>query len=259
MRPSFRLSAWLFSKVSGADRGPRKWWEIWAILWFTAGFRQASVTTFRLGWLGVKRWFYLGGDEARTARHESFWIALGATTAGLGGVLRFLEKGTTDHAVGWLLLGMSLWICLAFFFPLWLPRVRDADLIRQRRETDRNQRAAIQKSLSRAVDAVRDQQKESLRQEVQALLDRGSALRTVETNYRAPSERHLTGTANGWENINAWRDEAQASVETHFASEAFRISGLPRLSQDSTTNENLHVIDEALRPLHNWRNELAKP
>lgn len=258
---SSRLASWLFWRSSGTKQGPRKWWEVWVVLWFTSGFRQACATTLRLGWLAVKRWFYLGGDESRTARHEAFWIALGATTAGLGGVLRFLETGTTDHIFGWMLLGAAIWICLAFFFPLWLPHVRDADLVRQRREADRNQLAAIRKSMSRAIDAVRAQdiQRAANRLVAQELLDKGSELRTAETNYRAPSERHLPGTASGWRNVNAWRDEAQASVEAHFASEAFRISDLPRLTEESPSRELLRVIDEALRPLHNWRNDLAKP
>lgn len=260
-KPSSRLASWFFARASGADRGPRKWWEVWVVLWFTSGFRHASATTLRLGWLGVKRWFYLGGDESRTARHESFWIAVMATTAGLGGVLALLKTGTTAHVFGWILLGVASWIFLAFFGPFWLPHVRDAELIRQRREADRNQLAAIRQSMSRAVDAVRAQdiERAANRLVVQELLDKGSELRTTETDYRAPSERHLPGTPNGWRNVNAWRDEAQESVESHFASEAFRISELPRLTEESPSRELLRVIDEALRPLHNWRNDLARP
>jgi hypothetical protein len=260
-RFSQSISARLLTRTTYSEHGLTKWWGAWLVLWNSNGFLSASHTMRRWGWLGVRRWFFLGGDESRTAQHEAFWIALGATTAGLGGVLRFIDKGTPDHVVGWVFLGIAIWICLAFFFPLWLPRVRDATLIRQRREADREREAAITRSLSRAIDAVsaRDERKRENGQKVQALLDHGSALRTTETNYRPVGDRGLLGTPEGWRNVNAWRDESQAGVESNFASEAFRISELPRLTATSSSTEIIHVIDEALRPLHNWRNELAKP
>lgn len=107
----------------------------------------------------MTRWFYLGGDESRTARHEAFWIALGSVMAGLGALLRFASHGA-DHIVGWILMAVAAWIGLAFFFPLWLPRVRDADVIKARRAKDTGRRAAAIQSLRDAQETYERQRKD---------------------------------------------------------------------------------------------------
>jgi hypothetical protein len=110
-----------------------------------------------------------------------------------------------------------------------------------------------------AAVALSSMTKNEQRETAQGLLDRGAALRTTETNYRGPDDRDLAGTPTGWKNVNAWLIEVLASLEVHFASEAYRVSSLGKLTVTATTNQILQVIDEAVKPLHNWRNELAKP
>lgn len=115
------------------------------------GFREGVAAFLRFRVWVVKRWVRSGGDANRTARHESLWLSMGVVFAGLGGTLRFAQTGATDHALGYVLLFASAWIALAFFFPLWLPRVRDSELIRQRREEDRLQREQAEAKLIETI------------------------------------------------------------------------------------------------------------
>lgn len=98
-----------------------------------------------------RRWFFLGGDESRTARHESFWIALASVLAAFGALLRFANHGVADHTVGWVLIVIAIWIGLAFFFPLWLPRIRDSEVIRERRRKDEIARKEMVEAFTRAL------------------------------------------------------------------------------------------------------------
>jgi hypothetical protein len=142
-----------FRKIDRPD--PAALPGVFLSVWFTSGFWQAVRTGLRAGWWSVKRWFYLGGDESRTAQHEAFWIMVTAVFFGFGGLLRFANHGEADHIAGWAFIGAASWIGLAFFFPLWLPRVRDAELIRERREAERRQQEQLLRLINNAVDEAR--------------------------------------------------------------------------------------------------------
>lgn len=146
-----RLATWLFSHQPQRDRGLRRLWGLWVTMWFLYGIREAAKTSFRLGYLTMKRRFYLAGDESRTTGHEAYWIAVMGIVAGIGALLRFANHGA-DHTYGWVLIGIAAYIGLAFFLPLWLPRVRDAELIKERRRQDREALENTKQLMRRALE-----------------------------------------------------------------------------------------------------------
>jgi hypothetical protein len=103
----------------------------------------------------VRRWSRLSGDVRRTAGHEALWSAFGVAFVGLGGFLRFGTKGSGVHLAGDILLALSAWIGLAFFTPAWLPRVRDAELIKERRAQDKAQQDLVVAVLKQEISKIR--------------------------------------------------------------------------------------------------------
>jgi hypothetical protein len=119
----------------------------------------------------VRRRFLLAGDVGRTAGHEVLWSAFGVAFVGLGGFLRFGAKGSGVHLAGDILLALSAWIGLAFFTPAWLPRVRDAELIKERRAQDKAQQELVVELLKQELSKIRSGLQPDLQEVVDVLKD----------------------------------------------------------------------------------------
>jgi hypothetical protein len=107
-----------------------------------------------------------------------------------------------------------------------------------------------------SLHGISDDRKREL---VRKLIERGAALRTDETNFRSRSERSKPATPDGPRRVNAWRGEVEDLLDAHFSGEAYRVEKLETLEANATSAQVLYVIDESLKPLHNFKSQLVKP